>query len=181
MRTARRTRVLGVGALALAAAAVGGFVATRSPDGDTGAERPATSTAASPSVKPDGSLVLSGATPTSVATDAPSTVTAPPPSGGPTRSVEVVLAYVEWDGTGVSAAGYVAHTVEQGGTCTLTLSRGGSSVEATGTALPDAATTACGGLAVPREELSPGTWTSVLSYASGTSQGSSETVEVEVP
>jgi hypothetical protein len=184
MSRARKRRVVAVGVVALAAAAVAGVVVVRSFDGpdDIGSGLAATPTTASPVIDPDGSIVASTSTPRSVATDPTSTVTAPPPSREQTRPVEVVLAYADWDDdTGVSAAGYVAQTVEQGGTCTLTLTLGQSEVTVSGPGAPDASSVACGGLAVPPGKLSSGTWTSVLSYSSSTSAGSSDAVPVEVP
>jgi hypothetical protein len=184
MSRARKRGVITVGVVALAAAAVAGVVVVRSFDesADSGSGVAATPTTASPVIDPDGSIVAPTSTPRTVVSDPTSTVTAPPPSSEQPRAVEVVLAYADWDaGTGVSAAGYVAQTVEQGGTCTLTLTRGQSEVTVSSPGAPDASSVACGGLTVAPGKLSSGTWTSVLSYSSSTSAGSSNAVQVDVP
>lgn len=174
-----------LGAVAIAAAAAMGLQALRPGTADnesaSGGRTP-TLTAQSPVINPDGSISVPNRVPPSVATDPPSTVTAPPPDNRNPRTVDVVQTYVDWDPTsGVFAAGYVAQTVEQGGTCTLTLTRGDDEVSATVPGEPAASSVACGGLTVPARQLGPGTWTSVVSYSSGTSEGESRAMEVEVP
>jgi hypothetical protein len=116
--------------------------------------------------------------PTDVATDAPVTVT-PNADGG----LPVVLTFADWNGTteAVEVDGYLAGIVEDGGSCTLTLTQGGTTVTAEVPGTADAATTSCGGAAVPGRQLAPGTWTAVLGYRSGTTTGSSAPAEVTVP
>ena len=141
----------------------------------------------------------SSATASSPATDSPSTpeetaepteapvvdeegepVATDPPRPG---AIDVVLSNAYWDPAeaAVFAAGYVSPVVEDGGTCTLRVSRDGNVVRATSEGIADASTTACGGLVLPGDELSPGTWSVVLSYESGSASGESEPLEVEVP
>ncbi len=107
-----------------------------------------------------------------VATDSPRPGTA-----------DVVLSSAYWDPAEAAllAAGYVGSLVEEGGTCTLEVSREGSVVRATAEGLADATTTVCGGLALPGDELGPGTWSVVLRYESGGASGESAPLEVEVP
>lgn len=71
--------------------------------------------------------------------------------------------------------------VEEGGTCTLTLTQGGASATASREATPNVTSTACGELVVPGDQLAPGTWDAVLAYESERSAGSTEPVEVQVP
>lgn len=185
----RRGVRVGIAVVALAIVVAAGVLAARSfggqgtGSGATAASGPtATTTVPSPVLNVDGSVATPTAEPPSVATDPPNTATAPPTTGRAPRSVSVVLTYADWDpGTGVSAAGYVADTVEQGGTCTLTLTRGGKSVEVTTEGIADASNTACGALTVAPAQLSTGTWTSVLTYSSTTSTGTSQSVQVKVP
>lgn len=110
-----------------------------------------------------------------VATDAPV-----PTDGSRTA---VVLTFAEWDGAGsaVDAAGFVQGVVEDGGICTLTVSRGSAQVTAQGAAEADAATTTCGSLSVPGHSLAPGSWQVRLSYTSAGVDVSSDVVTVEVP
>lgn len=101
----------------------------------------------------------------------------PPPS-----TTEVVLNYATYDAArGVLGGGYVSPVIEDGGTCTLVLTKGSATVQATSEGRADASTTACGGLTVPRDQLTAGTWTAVLRYASGTAKGHSATLSVQVP
>lgn len=80
----------------------------------------------------------------------------------------------------VGVSGFVP-VVEQDGTCTLELTKAGSTVAATSTAFPDAGSTSCGWLEVPGAKLSTGSWKAVLSYSSSTNHARSTGVEIEVP
>ncbi|HEY4752566.1 MAG TPA: hypothetical protein VIH37_04725, partial [Candidatus Limnocylindrales bacterium] len=105
-------------------------------------------------------------------------VTPPPPAA------TVAVTYALWDTASVSVevAGYVADAVESDGTCTLTLTSAGRTVSVTQKASPDATTTSCGMLSVPRAKLpASGAWSAVLGYASSEHAGSSPAVTVEVP
>ena len=70
--------------------------------------------------------------------------------------------------------------IEDGGVCTLTLTQGGATVTVEGPAMPDASTTVCGGLVVPGDRLTAGTWQATLAYASATHRGTSARRAVEV-
>jgi hypothetical protein len=137
--------------------------------GTTGGSAPAQGAAATSSapytVKPE---------PTSVATDKPTEAT-----GG---RVDVVLTYVGFDASAgtVQANGFAAGVLENGGTCTLTLSRSGEEVTATSTASADASTTTCG-LLESDPGVGPGTWNAVLTYSSGHAHGTSQSAQVVVP
>lgn len=95
----------------------------------------------------------------------------------------VVLSYAGWEegSRAVEAGGYVTPVVEDGGSCTLELTAGGLTRSVSVEAVADATTTVCPGLAVPGDELAPGTWTLRLQYSSDTTTGSSQPVDVEVP
>jgi hypothetical protein len=114
--------------------------------------------------------------PTAVATDVPATVSARP-------NASIFITYSGWDASNrvVEVDGYVQQVVEDGGTCTLTLTKGGASATASRPATPDVSSTSCGALTVPAGQLSSGTWSAVVSYASSKSQGSSAPVDVPVP
>lgn len=103
----------------------------------------------------------------------------------PPRSTpaQVVLTFADWDpGAGaVVAGGYASPVVEDDGTCTLELTKGGESVTATAGAEADATTTSCDTLSVPGDQLSPGTWRAVLRYESSAMSGTSDARKVEVP
>jgi hypothetical protein len=109
-----------------------------------------------------------------VATDEPDVVT--------TEEVPVTVTYFGWDAAAreVQLAGFVGGVVEDGGVCTLTLTKGDATATGRKQALADASTTACGEVTVPGDQLSAGTWTAVLTYASPGHTGTSEAVDVEV-
>ena len=114
--------------------------------------------------------------PTGVATDVPATNSARP-------DASIFITYSGWDAGNrvVEVDGYVQQVVEDGGTCTLTLTKGGASATASRPATADVSSTSCGALTVPADQLSSGTWSAVVSYASSTSQGSSAPLDVQVP
>jgi hypothetical protein len=135
------------------------------PTGTTGGADATASTSAPYTIKPE---------PTKVATDTPV-----PSSHG--NQVQVVLTYAGFDapsGT-VQANGLVAGVIEDGGTCTLTLTRGSDVVTARSTAGADATTTTCG-LLETGTGLAAGTWQAVLSYTSDSATGTSQTMAVVV-
>lgn len=155
------------------------------------------------------SAAPSAATPTPASTAA-STTAAPPPnvtatapsavpssggSGGaesPTGSVpppvvgavSPVVTYAGFDAVTSSAqvAGYVDGVGPTQGTCTVILTMTGRPAQSTSTtATPDATTTQCGTLSIPRDRLTPGTWTAVLSFTSPDAAGHSSPATIEVP
>jgi hypothetical protein len=99
------------------------------------------------------------------------------------RRVDVATTYSGWDAatSGVIAGGYVTGVIEAGGTCTLTLTRGGTVATGTSQAVPDARTTSCGEVRVDGGALSAGQWSGVLSYRSGAATGASAPFAVVVP
>ena len=116
--------------------------------------------------------------------------TVPSPSAAPTTAppadgrtpTSVVVTFAEWStASGAVEAAGLADVVESGGTCTLTLTQGAATVTTSITAEPDAASTSCGTLTVPRADLAPGRWTGVLRYASTASVGESASFTIEVP
>jgi hypothetical protein len=114
--------------------------------------------------------------PSAVATDAPVTL-------APQPKATLVVTYSGWDEAtkSVQASGYLPGAAEDGGTCTLTLTRGGTTVTGTVAGTANVTNTSCGGLIVPGSRLSSGTWSAVVSYRSSTSSGSSAPVQVTVP
>lgn len=120
--------------------------------------------------------------PTDVATD-PAPSAAPTPTDGARGEATVQITYYGWNpgSSVVEVGGFVPFLVEEGGTCTLTLTQGGASATATREATPNVTSTACGELVVPGDQLAPGTWSAVLGYESERSTGTTEAVEVQVP
>lgn len=198
---ARRKRwpLLVVGAVVVAVAAVGGYaVASGLTPGssENSASGEATGATSSPAA-PSGTRSVPAAestTPVTPLTGAPvagaglepgpafPVATDPPmPTGG--GDVEVTITSSGWDAgaAAVEVSGFVAGVVENGGVCTLSLTRAQTTVASQRTAEADASTTTCGSLSVPGGQLSPGTWQATLAYRSGTSAGRSAAVTVTVP
>ena len=77
--------------------------------------------------------------------------------------------------------GFVPNLVEDGGTCTLTMTKNGQTVTQTKAAVINATNTSCGEIAVPYASLGKGTtWQANLRYSSATAEGTSATTSVEV-
>jgi hypothetical protein len=121
-------------------------------------------------------LDTSAPDPTEVATD-------PTPTVEARGDAAVQITYYGWNpgSAVVELGGFVHSLVEDGGTCTLTLTQGAATATASREATPNVTSTACGELVVPGDQLAPGAWSAVLSYESADSQGASEPVEVQVP
>jgi hypothetical protein len=180
----RGVAVLTVAAVAGAGVAAG-VVLTRGTPGDADASSAAAPTTSPAPLGDESGFEDVSPTPTAsigpdpdtgqtVATDAPDVVT--------TSEVPVTITWFGYDPASeqVQLAGFVGGVVEDGGVCTLTLTRGGTAVRGDKDAVADASTTSCGELDVAGSKLSPGTWQAVLSYTSAGHTGTSETVDVEV-
>lgn len=144
-------------------------------DGGTAAPAGATGSAAMTSAAAAGAP--SGGAATSPSESAPMATDPAPPT-----DTQVVLSYVSWDAdrAAVIAGGHVSPVVEDGGTCTLELTRAGETVQASTEGRAGASTTDCGGLSVPGDQLAPGSWTAVLTYGSAAVEGRSDELTVEV-
>jgi hypothetical protein len=175
-----RRWIVALTVVAACAAAGAGYVITRGWPGTSAAAESTSSSSATTTVSvpaeqtavdPDEPNPSSGQT---VATDEPVAVE--------TEAVPVVLTYSAWSAADrqVLAGGYVSGVIEDGGVCTLTLTQGSARVTVEGPAMPDASTTVCGGLVVPGDQLTAGTWQATLTYASATHTGTSATAPVEV-
>lgn len=114
--------------------------------------------------------------PTDVATDTAVTVT-------PGSAATLVVTYSGWntDTSAVEVGGFVPGISESGGSCTLTLTKGGETATATAPVDAEPSQTTCGALAVPGSELAPGTWSAVVTFDSSGSHAESAAVEVAVP
>ena len=116
-------------------------------------------------------------------TDQSKPLTATPSANIPTKQpVTPIIVTVgqEDDTKNVTARGLIPGIFESGGTCTLTLTKGGQSVSGSNPAVVDAQSITCGQLEVDRSKLSSGTWSAVISYSSGTYEGKSSEAKVEV-
>lgn len=165
--------------LVLAGMAIAACGSADRPDQDA-ATPDHSSTPTSPAPEPDVSPPPSPSPSTPAATDAPPAT--PEPSAHPLSPTTVTASFWGFDAaTATAQVGGYADVVETGGTCTLVLTRGDDRVSVAGASQPDAASTTCGTLSIPRSELSAGSWTAELSYTSATSMGVAPTITIEVP
>ena len=186
----RRRTLLFVLLAVVVAAAAGFWLTTRADDDQVTAGRdttPASPTTESTAPVTDdlstlepertGGAPVPTAPPSEVATDTP----APTEDAG--AEVAPQLTYYGWDAAagGVEAGGIVMGIVESGGTCTLTLRQGSSTVDVSAEAVDNVSSTSCPAMTVAGDRLKPGTWQATLSYESGTSRGVGDAVEVQVP
>jgi hypothetical protein len=98
-----------------------------------------------------------------------------------TSQANVTITYASFDGSAVSGAGIVSGVFEDGGACTLTLTRAGVKVSGTSTGIADVNKTTCPEISIDRSKLSSGEWTAVLSYNSPKLNGVSQPRSVVVP
>ncbi|WP_156156215.1 hypothetical protein [Demequina maris] len=152
-----------------------------------GDEQPSPSPSASASVTPSAEPTPSASATASVTPSAEPTPSATPsPSATETTDVSTGDVAVVVSRAAVSkgmfeVGGYVDGVVEDGGTCTVTLTSGGNVVEFSGPGLMNASTTSCGaGLAKPAKDVA-GTWTLTLTYTSADHEGTSAAMKVEIP
>lgn len=160
----------------------------------TGTDAPAAPTA--PATAPVATLTGSP-TPTAPATPSPTpgetsggTEAAPPPPpetpaapGTPLTDVDVVVTFAGWNaGTQAVEIGAYVAVVEMGVTCTLTLTGpGGRTATAVSTGQPDASTTSCGALVVPRDQLTAGRWSGTVDVTSQNVSGRTTVEPMDIP
>ena len=136
-------------------------------------------------------------TSTAVLPTSPTTAGAPsssaPASGGPSgsgapqsdagKTVPVHITIGSWNAQSGAAQvdAFVPGHVIHGGTCTLTMTQGGTSRTAEHAAVPTPDATSCGLISIPRSQLAAGTWSAVVRFTSPTASGQSDPTNIEVP
>lgn len=100
----------------------------------------------------------------------------------PTAKKSVSVNITTWyqDSDNINVNGFVSDIVEDGGTCTLRLTRDSNTVSQQRQAIANATNTSCGVTSIPLAKLAPGVWQATLSYASSTSMGTSSPIQVTV-
>jgi uncharacterized protein YxeA len=98
-------------------------------------------------------------------------------SGNAAQNATVVITYL----SSSEARGYITNVLEDGGTCTITLTKGSSKVTASSTGIMDVNKTTCGPMSISPGQLTSGDWTAVLSYTSSKANGSSAPQKLSVP
>lgn len=183
----RLARSLVVVAVVAAGTAGGYALADQQGAGDDAATTaPPPTTAAAPTSGADPTVMApaGGTEEVHTSTEAPEEVAtdAPPPTPADGRA-EVVVSFADWvqEAGGVEVSGFVSGAGEAPGTCVATLTRGAVTETVSAPAVPNGATTACGGLVVPGDRLSDGTWQAVLSYEAQAVVSHSDPVAVVLP
>jgi hypothetical protein len=101
-------------------------------------------------------------------------------ANGVLNKVEPLLTDAAQYDNNVEVASYVPDAFEDGGTCTLKLSRGSVVIEESKGGFKNVSYTQCPVFIIPRAKLSTGTWTASISYKSVTSEGTSKEKTLEV-
>lgn len=101
------------------------------------------------------------------------TQSSPSNSSSASKQANVTMSYANYESNQVSSAGFVNNVFEDGGVCTLTLSKGSTKITGTSTGLQDVNKTTCSPINIDRSKLGPGEWSAVLSYSSSSASGSS--------
>lgn len=182
----------GVAALAVGALAALVLAACSSPTGVGASAAPSDPTPPASAIVNDtydGASPPVAAPPASVPHTEPTTgtsgdsTTAGADEAGTTRLVTPVVVHAGIDapsGT-VRVDAFIPGLLEDGGTCTATLTRGAVQVSATASAAADATATWCTTVGLRLSDLETGTWEAVVEYTSSSSAGTSPPVTVEVP
>ncbi len=108
--------------------------------------------------------------------------TTPPSQNLQNVTPTLINAFYSTERNQVTVSGFVSGVIEDGGSCTVTLTHENTSVTKTAIGVANASQTDCPPFNINRSELSSsGTWSVMLSYKSDTVNGNSRTQTVEVP
>jgi len=159
----------------------------------TPSEPSVTSPGPNPSATPTGaatSAPTSAPDPSATASAAPDPGSSPAPApaepepgpGPGSATVDVVVTFSGWNtATSTVEVGAYAATLVPG-TCTLRLTGpAGATAEASAATVADASTVSCDGLAVPRGQLSTGTWSGAVEYTSSQGSGRAPVAPMDIP
>jgi len=97
------------------------------------------------------------------------------------KTVQVAVTYSSVTGNNFEIRSFVSGVVENGGTCTATLSQGSQVVTQASSGTINSSTTQCGTIDIPMSKFSSaGSWSLVVTYKSSTSSGTSGSMEVSL-
>lgn len=150
---------------------------------------PATTTVSTPAIavtSPGSAASASSAPTTAPASSAPVPTGTPTPPASDTPTIPGAQAMVTGsgpssDGASFEVSGVVFGIIEDGGTCTFTLTTGSAAVSRSRDGLSDASDTSCGTVDLPTTELPNGAWTATLTYTSSSGTVTSAPAAVTVP
>ncbi len=97
------------------------------------------------------------------------------------KQASVTMTYLTYGVGGISSSGFINNVFEDGGTCTLTLTKGSLKLSGTSSGIQDVNKTTCSPITINKNKLQSGEWYAVLSYKSSTINGSSPSRVINVP
>lgn len=97
------------------------------------------------------------------------------------KNADVTMTYIFFENNRISTAGIVNNVFEDGGTCTLILTKGSLKVMASSVGITDVNKTTCPPISIGKNQLQSGQWSAILEYSSSSAKGSSSTRTIDVP
>ncbi|BDZ51515.1 hypothetical protein GCM10025867_37560 [Frondihabitans sucicola] len=94
------------------------------------------------------------------------------------KKVTPLLSYYAFSGSTLTLGAGVNGLVDTGGTCTVTASRGDSTVTQRFSASPGPTSTDCGAMALTSPRFVHGTWSLIIAYSSLRASGTSAAMQV---
>lgn len=101
----------------------------------------------------------------------------------PSNSIKTVTPIItSWGQSenNIEVVARVPGIIEDGGTCTLKMTRGSNTVTGSRKGVSNVSEVSCGYIAIPRSKLSAGNWTTTVSYSSSKAKGNSAPEVVSV-
>lgn len=96
------------------------------------------------------------------------------------RAVKPIVTYATQYNSEIEIGGYVNGIFEDGGTCTVTVTKDDKQQTKSVSSVKNVNSVDCPVMALATSSLSPGTWTAVITYTSATAEGKSESKTFEV-
>lgn len=104
-----------------------------------------------------------------------------PEPSTPAGTAQVSLTYGDVYGDGVEVGAKVTNLLEEGGTCTLKLSKAGKEVTTSVQAIKNVSGTDCPAMIIATNKLSSGVWGATVAYTSAAASGTSKAKDINVP
>ncbi|MCU1527631.1 MAG: hypothetical protein JWP75_1394 [Frondihabitans sp.] len=105
----------------------------------------------------------------------PSSTTAPPVT---VKKVVPAMSYYDYKSGTLSLGGGVSGLVDTGGTCTVTVTHGSSTVTQKFSASAGPSSTDCGAMSITSSKFTTGTWNLTIAYSSPRAEGTSAVTQV---
>ena len=97
------------------------------------------------------------------------------------KTVTPIITDASQNGTSIRVAGYVSGIFEDGGTCTITITKGTAKITKTAQAFANVSTTQCSPVTIDRSEFpDAGQWQVTLAYNSAAAKGTSQAQQLAI-